>query len=98
MTLLNPVISKWEPFGLGLGIAYDKLQVINAERLTADDCMRVLLVTWIKKKDDKATIYEIIQACKRIGNFDLAERLQDDDDIKKQLKIDGGMNSVDALS
>ena len=108
MILLNGVVSKWERFGLGLGIEYEELQQIK-EELTAADCMSDLLVTWIRMKGSKATIYEIIRVCESIGNFDLAERLQDDDDIKKQFKIDikkqskidggdGGMNSEDVLS
>lgn len=89
MILLKGVIPRWESFGLGLGIDYNDLQKIDEGKLTAGGCMTKLLATWIRMKGGKATIYEIIQACKTIGNLDLAERLQDDDDIKKQLKIDG---------
>ena len=97
MTLLKGVVSTWYRFGLNLGIENEELQQIKNEP-TAADCMSDLLDTWIKMKGSKATIFEIIRVCKNIGNIDLAERLQDDDDIKKQLKLDGGMNSVDVLS
>ena len=98
MILLKGVIPRWESFGLNLGIDFNDLQKIDEGKLTAGGCMTKLLATWIKMKGSKATIYEIIQACTTLGNVDLAERLQDDCEIKKQLKIDGGMNSVDALS
>ena len=94
IALLKGVIPRWEAFGLYLDIDYDELQVINAGKLTAAECMMKLLAKWIELNAEKATIYEIIQACIRISNFDLAERLQNNDDIKKKLNMEGGMYSV----
>ena len=96
IALLKGVIPRWEAFGLYLDIDYDELQVVNAGKLTAAECMMKLLVKWIELKGEKATICEIIQACIRINNFDLAERLQNNDDIKKKLNMEGGVYSVDA--
>ena len=95
IVLLKGVIPQWQAFGLNLDIDYDELQVINAGKLTPAECMMKLLAKWIKLKAGKATTYEIIQACERIGNFDLAERLQNKDDTPN---IEGarGMYSVDA--
>ena len=96
IVLLKGVIPQWQAFGVNLDIDYDELQVINAGKLTAAQCMMKLLAKWIELNAEKATIYEIIQACIRISNFDLAERLQNNDDIKKKLNMEGGMYSVDA--
>ena len=96
IALLKGVIPRWEAFGLYIHIDYDELQVINAGKLTAAECMMKLLVKWIELNAEKATIWVIIQACIGISNFDLAERLRNNDDIKKKLNMDGGMYSVDA--
>ena len=52
--------------------------------------MKQLIVTWIREKGDKATIYDIIKACRKIGNFALAEELENDSEIKKTFGIDRG--------
>ena len=66
IALLKGVIPRWEAFGVNLDIDYDELQVINAGKLTAAECMMKLLAKWIELNAEKATIYEIIKAWIRI--------------------------------
>ena len=90
LTTLGGVIPQYNAFGLHIGLDHSVLQEINGDRLTAEECMRQVIVTWIRKKGDKATIYEIIEACRKIKNFAVAEELENDSEIKKTFGIDRG--------
>ena len=72
------VIPEWESFGLHLGIPFEKINLINADNLTAKLCMRRVIEAWIQQYGTKATFDKVIAACKRIGNFALAEELEKD--------------------
>ena len=86
---LEEVIPQYNQFGLYLGLHHNVLQEIEGGRLTAEECMKQLIVIWIREKGDKATIYEIIEACRRM-NHDLAEKLENDSEIKKTFGMNGG--------
>ena len=90
LTTLGEVIPQYNAFGLHIGLDYDVLQEIDGDRLTAEECMREVIGTWIREKGDKATIYDIIEACRKIRNFALAEELENDSEIKKTFGIDRG--------
>ena len=87
---LGEVIPQYNQFGLHLGLHPNVLQEIEGGRLTAEECMKQLIVIWIREKGDKATIYEIIEACRRMNNYYLAEKLEDDSEIKKTFGMNGG--------
>ena len=78
LELLEDVIPEWESFGLNLGIPYGKMNLINARNLTAKRCMTRVIKKWIDQYGTKATFDKIIEACKRIGNLALAEKLEED--------------------
>ena len=86
---LGEVIPQYNQFGLHLGLHPNVLQEIEGGRLTAEECMKQLIVTWIREKGDKATINEIIKACRRM-NHGLAEKLENDSEIKKTFGMNGG--------
>ena len=87
---LEEMIPQYNQFGLHLGLHHNVLQEIEGGKLTAETCMRDLIVIWISEKGDKATIYEIIAACRRMNNHYLAEKLENDSEIKKTFGINGG--------
>ena len=90
LTTLGGVIPQYNEFGLHIGLHHNVLQEIDGDRLTAEECIRHVIVTWIRENGDKATIYEIIDACRTIGNFGLTEKLENDSEIKKTFGIDRG--------
>ena len=78
LELLEVVIPEWESFGLNLGLPFGKMNSINADNLTAKLCMRKVIQAWIEQHSTEATFDKIIEACKKIGNFALAEKLEKD--------------------
>ena len=91
LTLLEEVISEWEPFGLGLKLEFNEVKLID-EKLTASDCMRRLIEEWIKQFHSEATIFKIIEACRSpvIKNFALAEKLEEDTELRERFGMDVG--------
>ena len=90
LTTLRGVIPQYNAFGLHIGLDPNVLQEIDGDRLTAETCMRNLVVIWISEKGDKATICEIIEACRRMKNYSLAEKLKNDSEINKTFGMNGG--------
>lgn len=78
LELLGVVIPQWESFGLHLGIPFEEMNLINADNLTAEHCMMKVIQAWITQYGTEATFDKIIEACKRIGNLALAEKLEED--------------------
>ena len=78
LELLEDVIPEWYEFDLNLGLPFGKMKLINARNLTAKRCMMKVIQAWIDQYGTEATFDKIIEACKKIGNLALAEKLEED--------------------
>lgn len=86
MLLLEPVVSRWEFFGLHLGITDYKLRAINDDSNHSDNNLRKLFSLWIDVKDNEAYFEDLVRALRQpaISNNALALRIIRDEDIKKR--------------
>lgn len=80
---LKEVAADWRSFGTQLGVPYSELKGMDTGKLSLGDCMEQLLSEWIATKGDKANISGILQACRNVGNYSLAQDLENNPDVKK---------------
>ena len=94
MLLLEPVVSRWELFGLQLGISDYKLRTIKNDS-PSDDNLRKLFSLWIDINDDKAYFEDLVKALRQpaICNNALALRIVRDEEIIKRFGKDSHIQS-----
>lgn len=72
------VRTKWNNFGLALGMDYNDLAAVKIEcRDILDECLKELLARWLKKSRPRPTWKALIEALKSktVGFEELAEKM-----------------------
>ena len=67
--------SKWYNIGLGLGLSADELDSVDQKRKEPGDCLREVLIEWLKKRTPKKS--QLIEALRQpsVGYEQLADKL-----------------------
>ncbi len=70
---LKPICSKWEEFGLNLGIPFDQLQKIRnnvaGRGALTDFCFSRVIDAWLTGKRENVTKEFLVEAIKGVGGF-----------------------------
>ena len=77
---LREVIADWKLFGIHLGVSNTTIEEID-QKLKVEDCLRSVLVEWIKKNEGEVTIPRIIQALRSLDDHRLADELPKNEDV-----------------
>ena len=83
---LNEETARWKMFGMHLGIPLRVLDEIDEGQTKVENCMMNLLVEWMKKRGEAATVQAIIKACEAVDNYALADNLRKNNDIQKIMR------------
>ena len=94
---LKEVTADWKSFGMQLGIPYMELNAFDQGRNTPRRCMEELLIVWIQCRGKNANMSAIIKACEGVGDYALADRLKENNDIKRIMRRSELMNVLKRL-
>ena len=78
---LKGVIPQWRSFAEQLGLDNEEIQEIRGNAGSTHTSFSDLLEKWIELRGKEANISNIIKACERIGNVDLANKLKKDEEM-----------------
>ena len=67
---------QWFDLGLCLGVPTTPLFFIENERISVHDCMREMVIYWLKANPE-ASWQTLIAALQRIGHYSVAKRINE---------------------
>ena len=70
---LGALHNKWRALGEALGLSDEKLEVIGTQHSHTEDCLQGMLINWL---DDLVAWRDVINALRRVGEADVANRLK----------------------